>query len=112
MPILVTLIARWYDNRIGTYIGGRCRSPDVDEIAKPDLHFYSVEYLDGDGDPVIQHGLLTEAEAKELIEKFARAGVTASVNRLSGPPRDAVVSLPDVDRLLDEMGRPDPGVVR
>lgn len=76
-----------------------------------DLHFYSVEFQDEDGDPVISHGLMTEDEAKELIEEFAKRSMSASVNRLSGPTGDAAVSSLDVDRLL-EMGRPDPGVVR
>ena len=49
-----------------------------------DKNFYSVEYLDGDGDPVIEHGFMTDDEARDLIEEFRSRGVTASVNRLSG----------------------------
>lgn len=46
-------------------------------------HFYSVEYIDHDGDPVIEHGFMTISEAKCLIERFSSHGVMASVNKLS-----------------------------
>lgn len=48
---------------------------------------YSVEYRDEDGDLVIKHALLTPKEAKDLIEEFARRGVSATVN-LTGPVGD------------------------
>lgn len=70
-------------------------------------HFYSVEYLDGDGDPVIEHGFMTERQAGELMGQFVERGIVASVNRLSGH-RDGAVISPDVEGLLD-VGRADPG---
>ena len=75
-----------------------------------DRHFYSVEYLDEDGDPVIRHGIMSEAEAAELIKKFAADGMTASINQLSGHD-PGTVSSPDVEKLL-EVGRPDTRVDR
>lgn len=71
-------------------------------------NFYSVEYVDEDGDPVIRHGIMTDGEAAALIEEFRSRGIEASVNRLSGQAGAGVSSL-DVEKLL---GRGDKGVDR
>lgn len=73
-------------------------------------HFYSVEYLDEDGDPVIVHRVMSEAEAEELIGEFAARGITAAINRLSGHD-SGTVSSSDVEKLL-EMGGSDQGLLR
>lgn len=70
--------------------------------------FYSIEYVDEDGDLVIRHGMMTNEEASKLIEGFRSRGIRASVNRLSGQQGADVSSL-DVEKLL---GRGDTGVDR
>jgi hypothetical protein len=44
----------------------------------------SIEFLDEDGDLVVTHALLNEADAKKLIIQFASFGITATINFLNG----------------------------
>jgi hypothetical protein len=45
--------------------------------------FYSIEYIDSDGDLVIKHKFMTQEEANGLIEGFAKNRMKATINRLS-----------------------------
>jgi hypothetical protein len=45
--------------------------------------FYSVEYVDEEGELNIKHIFMTREESLELLEEFRLHGVTASINQLS-----------------------------
>lgn len=46
--------------------------------------FCSIECVDGDGDKVISHALLTRKEASDLLEKFVSRGIRAEIHLLNG----------------------------
>jgi hypothetical protein len=77
----------------------------------PSKRFYSIEYVDEDGDQVIKHGFMTPTEAEELHRQFLVRGIRSSINDLSSTPFTrpvpAVISRDDqVPRLEGH----DPGV--
>jgi len=47
--------------------------------------FYSVEYLDEEGEEVVRHSFMTDQQATLLIEEFARRGVFAQIHDLTPP---------------------------
>jgi hypothetical protein len=47
-------------------------------------HFYSIEYIDEEGDICIKHDLLTQRQVEMLINTLASNGISATCYRLSG----------------------------
>jgi hypothetical protein len=69
--------------------------------------FCSIEHVDGDGDKVIHHALLTREEASELLKKFVSQGIRAEIHLLNG----SAVSLSNADPTSEakaELGGGDP----
>lgn len=58
--------------------------------------FYSIEYIDSDGDMVIKHAIMDDAEAKELLQRMVGEGVEGKIYDLSqqqeGLPELPVIS--------------------
>jgi len=53
-------------------------------MTSPDeKRFYSIEYVDEEGELNIKHVFMTQDESLELLEMFRLHGVTASINQLS-----------------------------
>jgi hypothetical protein len=52
-------------------------------MSSDEKRFYSIEYVDKEGELNIKHGFMTPQESMELLEKFRLYGVTASINQLS-----------------------------
>jgi hypothetical protein len=45
--------------------------------------FWSVEYVDGEGEQVIKHVYMTDEESSMLITEFAKQGFSAVAHQLS-----------------------------
>lgn len=52
------------------------------------MRHYTIEYIDDDGDTVIQHVSMTQPQALELLEKFVKRGTTAKIYDLTPPQVD------------------------
>jgi hypothetical protein len=49
---------------------------------------YSIEYVDEEGDTVIKHAMLSQADALALMESFAARGISAKMYDLTPPQVD------------------------
>lgn len=64
-------------------------------------HFYSIEYVDPEGELCVDHALLTESEAAQLMGLFVSHGVQATMNRLSRTREESLAVIS-----ADEQRRP------
>ena len=64
--------------------------PERDRMRK---RFYSIEYVDDEGDTVVRHAMMTREEAGRLLAEFASRGVPATVNDLTPEQVDAAAVL-------------------
>lgn len=60
--------------------------------------FYSIEYIDDEGDKNIKHALLDSESVLKICEEFAQRGIIAAVYDLS-PPSDETNNLESGDSL-------------
>lgn len=47
--------------------------------------FHSIEYVDDEGEQVVQHAMLTEEEAWQVVQEFAARGGSVTVHDLTPP---------------------------
>ena len=47
------------------------------------IEFYSIEYIDTDGETNIVHEFMKPSDALKLLEKFKDAGITARIYQIS-----------------------------
>jgi hypothetical protein len=74
-------------------------------MTSPDeKRFYSVEYVDEEGELNIKHVFMTHDESLELLEMFRSHGVTASINQLSHNNQSSP-ELPAVHSVDELLGR-------
>lgn len=59
-------------------------------------HAYAMEYVDDDGDPVVRHVMLTEDEARRIMDAMAADGRWAQLHRTGQQLGDGI---PDVSSL-------------
>lgn len=57
--------------------------------------FWSIEYVDDEGEQVVRHAHLTDEQATAVMDEFCRLGVVAAMHDLTPPqavdPRTAAV---------------------
>jgi hypothetical protein len=67
--------------------------------------FYSIEYTDDEGDQNIKHAFMTGDEVDELMDKFIKSGVKATINRLSTLPSDVIcedeAKFPEIENTIE-----------
>jgi hypothetical protein len=61
--------------------------------------YCTVEYLDEEGDPVVEHVMLSDADKSALIERFIQRGIIATIYQHGQSMKPAVLSGNDKPRL-------------
>lgn len=61
--------------------------------------YCTIEYLDEEGDPIVEHMMLSDADKNVLIEKFIQRGVVATIYQHGQSINPAVLSGDDKPRL-------------
>jgi hypothetical protein len=69
----------------------------MDQLNK---NYYSIEYVDEDGEQNIKHGFMTPEQAGTLCDQFAQKGIIASIHSLTPAPPDILFANQELDEIF------------